>query len=186
MLRSMTNQTPVGHVFYKSTFDTETGVLIRATRPVKIPYQYQKAWVERFRSRGYSKEPFSPVPESIDVKITDKCNFGGEDGPCGEYCSPPGTSIRLVNGLTKPIEAIKSGDTVLSIDPETKTKHLGRVTETYSRDFSGYLIELVLDNGATLHVTREHPILTARGWIKAGDLKEEDEVVYDTEGWQHP
>lgn len=121
MLRTMRNAFR-DFEFYSSTFDTDTGVLVRQVEvpgktrkygwwesgtlltesipPVPVFYtggsyqwedDWHTAWAEAFGQsegdRGYihplrEKKAFSPVPETIDVKVTNWCN-----GPGGELCS---------------------------------------------------------------------------------------------------
>lgn len=88
MRRSMTN-TFEGKTFYKSTFDSKTGVLVREieARP-RGRSRYtdlrdwlfdasregvRKKWEEQF---GWRDVPFSPSPETVDISITDWCDFG--------------------------------------------------------------------------------------------------------------
>ena len=98
MLRSMKNSFE-GKVFYESTFDTETGVLTRVVeaKPPGRRYEYSDLleWLfpeknrtdkdeasaekreDRFRELfGQRRRPFSPVPETLDISITDWCNYG--------------------------------------------------------------------------------------------------------------
>lgn len=100
MKRQMINQFE-GFKFYESTFDMENGLL---TRVVEVPHKTQRwdfdglpgliakqlhpgehgdtyearnalkeRWGEKF---GYRREAFSPAPETLDISITDWCNFG--------------------------------------------------------------------------------------------------------------
>lgn len=45
------------------------------------------------------------------------------------------------------------------------------------RDYKGPLISIVTGNGRKLSVTPNHPVLTTRGWVLAGDLKEGDSLI---------
>lgn len=46
------------------------------------------------------------------------------------------------------------------------------------RDYIGHLVELSLGPKINLTVTPNHPILTNRGWVLAGDVVEGDKVLY--------
>jgi MoaA/NifB/PqqE/SkfB family radical SAM enzyme len=92
-LRSMKNEFR-GVVFYQSTFDPSTGTLVRSFAQPKTRRSYgdtmrselfrklggreydeglRKAWEAKF---GWREEAFSPSPETLDISITDWCDFG--------------------------------------------------------------------------------------------------------------
>jgi MoaA/NifB/PqqE/SkfB family radical SAM enzyme len=69
-----------GTTLYRSTFDENTGVIARVTYEGKdhydrIPHQIRDAYEKLYPRRFYGGI-FSPVPETVDVSITDKCHFG--------------------------------------------------------------------------------------------------------------
>lgn len=95
-----------------------------------------------------------------------------------DYCCPAGTLIRTSSGLV-PIEQIRDGDEIVAVDgshsdPRPVSAHVGHVFDREAEE----LIELQVD-GRTILLTPEHPVLTSRGWIEAGNLTEEDEVLCD-------
>lgn len=47
-----------------------------------------------------------------------------------------------------------------------------------ARRYKGDIVKIVLSNGVDLSVTPNHPILTEKGWVAAGELKESDNLVY--------
>lgn len=47
-----------------------------------------------------------------------------------------------------------------------------------ARHYSGKLAQLALANGVNLPVTPNHPVLTQRGWVAAGDVVEGDKLLY--------
>lgn len=51
-----------------------------------------------------------------------------------------------------------------------------------ARDYSGVLIELTFADGANLSVTPNHPILTKRGWVSAGELVKGDYLIQHSVG----
>ncbi len=86
-------------------------------------------------------------------------------------CLKPGTKIRCWNGY-KNIEEIAVGTSVWT--------HLGRcrkVSKIMSRDINEEIIKLHLENGVTIEITKEHPVLTKRGWVKSNDLILEDTLL---------
>lgn len=72
-----------GTVLYRSTFDEKTGTLIRVIEEgnernsyPRYSHEVDTAWDKRYKHRGSYQGVFSPVPETVDVSITDKCHFG--------------------------------------------------------------------------------------------------------------
>jgi hypothetical protein len=95
------------------------------------------------------------------------------------YCCPEGTLIRTPNGQV-PIEKMKDGDEIIAVDDSHSflrpvLAHVGHVFDRESEE----VIELEVD-GRTIQLTPEHPVLTkTRGWVEAGGLTEDDEVLCD-------
>lgn len=72
-----------GQTMYSSKFDPRTGVLVRSVFVPQRRHSYSSderfPWDQDddFRTRyGWRNEVWSPVPETVDVSITDRCNFG--------------------------------------------------------------------------------------------------------------
>ena len=80
------------------------------------------------------------------------------------------TQVTLENGETKRIDQIKVGEVVKTLEGNHKVLNWfdQGIKET---------IELEFDNGTKLVCTPDHKILTTIGWIEAGDLNEEHEIV---------
>ena len=90
-------------------------------------------------------------------------------------CFVAGTLVMAVAGMVV-IEKIKSGDKVISTDPETFETAEKRVLETYIREDSK-LIHLVI-NGEEIITTETHPFFVKnQGFIKAGELIVGDELL---------
>lgn len=70
-----------GNLVYHSVFDPKTGSLVRT---VDLPeggsrsWNHRPAWKKEFREMFPRRwdGAFSPVPETVDVSITDRCGFG--------------------------------------------------------------------------------------------------------------
>jgi MoaA/NifB/PqqE/SkfB family radical SAM enzyme len=80
IVRSM-NLTLAGHTLYRSTFDEKTGAIVRvAYEPDRqyggFPRGVEDEMDKRYKHRAYGGHGFSPVPETVDESITDKCHFG--------------------------------------------------------------------------------------------------------------
>ena len=87
-----------------------------------------------------------------------------------EGCFVAGTPVWMGNGTTKPIEQVKTGDSVLSKNEKTgeiapkKVSHVSVRADIWTR-------KLTFDNGAVLETTDEHPLYVGgRGFVKAKEV----------------
>ena len=92
------------------------------------------------------------------------------------YCVESGTLIATPKGQV-PVEQIRDGDLVLAYDSSSGRLVEAAVAGTASREVDEVLEIRVGDR--VLRVTEDHPLMTRRGWVRAGDLTEEDEVLCD-------
>lgn len=92
------------------------------------------------------------------------------------YCVPAGTLISTPQGQ-KPVEQIRDGDAVISFDSCVGQLVTAHVCGTASRQ-ADEVLEIDLGD-RVLRATPEHPVWTRRGWVKAGDLTPDDEVLCD-------
>lgn len=92
------------------------------------------------------------------------------------YCVATGTLIATPRGQV-PVEQIRDGDEVFAYDSS-----LGQLVVAVVFGTAERVVDEVLEiqvGDTVLRVTAEHPIMTRRGWVKAGDLAENDEVLCD-------
>ena len=90
-------------------------------------------------------------------------------------CFVAGTLVMAVAGMVA-IETIKSGDKVISTDPETMETSPKTVLETYIREVTT-LVHLTV-NGEEIVTTVDHPFYVKnQGFIKAGELIVGDELL---------
>ena len=90
-------------------------------------------------------------------------------------CFVAGTLVMAVVGMVA-IETIKSGDKVISTDPETMETSPKTVLETYIREVTT-LVHLTV-NGEEIVTTVDHPFYVKnQGFIKAGELIVGDELL---------
>lgn len=87
-------------------------------------------------------------------------------------CFPAGTRIRMADGSNKPIETVRLLDEVLTAEGRT-----GKVLHTMARPEARGLIHLKLWGHNFLRLTAEHPVLTTRGYVAAGQLSRDDWVA---------
>lgn len=104
------------------------------------------------------------VRHTRHVPVWDQGNLGS--------CFAPGTNVRMADGSERAIENVRLGEHVVTAEGNT-----GRVVRTMLRDEDGGLIRLSLWGHSHLRTTREHPVLTARGYVEARDLRIGDEVA---------
>jgi hypothetical protein len=121
------------------------------------------------RMRLRQNEPFGvpKTPEIEDVAINSKCLAN---------CFVAGSLVQTLNGL-KPIEQIKIGDEVISYGEEDHRFHARKVYSLFTNTFRGNLVNIELANNKIIRCTPNHRFLTKRGWIKAEDLLESDELI---------
>ncbi|WBB80432.1 polymorphic toxin-type HINT domain-containing protein [Micromonospora sp. WMMD882] len=93
-----------------------------------------------------------------------------DDVPWGGLCSFSGdTQVLMADGTTKPLSAIRLGDTVLATDPETGEQGPRPVTHLWIHEDT--LLTLIVD-GQPLDTTADHPLwnATRQQWQPAGTL----------------
>ncbi len=92
------------------------------------------------------------------------------------YCVAEGTLIATPRGQV-PVEQIRDGDDIFAYDSSSAQLVVAVVSEMASREVDEVL-EIQIED-IILHVTADHPLMTRRGWVQAGDLAEGDEVLCD-------
>lgn len=92
------------------------------------------------------------------------------------YCVERGTLIDTPKGRVS-VEQIQDGDPILAYDNSSGRLVEARAGRTASREVDEVLEIRV--GGRVLRVTEDHPLMTRRGWVRAGDLTEDDEVLCD-------
>lgn len=109
----------------------------------------------------------------IGVFLTYRCQMN-----CN-YCVSGDTQIMTPSGFT-PIKDIKVGDEVIGFEENTAPgKHrqmcITKVKQTFSRE----AVTLRIKTSSThIDITKEHPIVTERGWKKAGDVSTSNLIRY--------
>lgn len=95
------------------------------------------------------------IPE-FDIAIVDEC-------------FPAGTMVDTPSGA-KPIDSVRLGDIVYN------ACGVGQVMSTSVKK-ANCLVKVVLEDGTEIKCTANHPILTSKGWTKAGDLDVRQRVI---------
>jgi len=92
-------------------------------------------------------------------------------GP-GRGCFVPGSKVKMPDGFSAPIETIEIGDCVLDAYGDIRV-----VLNTMCYNINEEIVELEFEDGRKINCTKDHEILTKnRGWVKAIDINEEDDV----------
>lgn len=85
--------------------------------------------------------------------------------PCLMICCVDGeTNITMADGTTKKAKDVVVGDEVLSYNDETKQYEKTTIEETIN-PYREKILEITFEDGSTLKITDDHPLLSARGWI---------------------
>lgn len=141
---------------------------------------FRRSYIENSRNKPgvyayeWTLSPRHPKPDICDVHRN--ANYYGL-GP-GRYpadkipdrhpsCLPPGHMVETVAGKV-PIEQIQPGDLVRSHTGEFRK--VLRLSQTFWR---GEVVEATIGE-KRLVMTPEHPLLTARGWVRADELLKGD------------
>lgn len=93
-----------------------------------------------------------------------------------DECFVAGT---LVDGT--PIEQLREGDLVTAFDEQTRTFHKRKVVRTFKNPAPNLLMHIALGGRHYLTCTQGHPFWTKRGWVPAGQLEGNDEVLANDE-----
>lgn len=110
-----------------------------------------------------------------------------------DICFPGDEEVTMANGSTKMLKDVKSGDEVITINPETKQPTTVKVKQLTIHEAKNYaLTRLVLVSadvkedksgkqiklsGKVLQATPNHPMLTKQGNLKMGELGIGQEVL---------
>lgn len=81
--------------------------------------------------------------------------------PC---CVDAETEITMANGTTKKAKDVQIGDEVMSFNELTKTFEKTTIEATIT-PYRSRIVEITLEDGTTLKITDDHPMLSTRGWI---------------------
>ncbi len=87
-------------------------------------------------------------------------------------CFPAGTLVRMADGSQKKIEDVRPLDSVLTAEGNT-----GTVLQSMARMHTTGMIRVKAWGHSHLRATPEHPFLTRRGYVAAGELVPGDEIA---------
>jgi hypothetical protein len=189
----------LGTVIY---YTTETGKRYTAVMP---GYKADgKVWEKYFEDiHGIDKEEKFYVlklsyvlSKELGFQFYRSATTGGgkevsrEAGTYGnDICFPGDVEVTMAGGGSKPVCEVRAGDKVITVDPATHLAATVTVKELTVHAAKNYAITSLLLLSATernrditlisksLRATPNHPMVTARGDRRVGDLKEGDKVL---------
>ncbi|MBD0744859.1 hypothetical protein BG418_24745 [Streptomyces sp. CBMA152] len=89
---------------------------------------------------------------------------------CTRNSFPEHTRVLMADGSHRPISSLRSGDTVLSTDPDTGESRAERVSSTFKHD-TERLVDIAFADGGNLTSTAGHRVYVwDRGWTFASDV----------------
>src|SRR5450432_1454219 len=110
-----------------------------------------------------------------------------------DICFPGDVEVSMYDGSNKLLSEIKKGDRIITVDPTTHKATATEVTALVAHDEKNYAItrlvllsieEKHISTGTTiklsakeLNATPNHPVITATGQKKIGEVKECDEIL---------
>lgn len=103
--------------------------------------------------------------------------FGGNRFYPGEFRYPNGSVIHVV-GMDKPGKVMSAEyDIIYCFTGDTRIESPSPIEKGYKREYSGPLVTIRTARGNELTGTPNHPVLTDKGWIALGLLREGENVV---------
>ena len=126
--------------------------------------------------RENNLDTFEPdTIESMDIKITDRCDKG-----C-EFCLKSDAKLVRRRSDGTPISAnivdVCVGDTVLSYNTENGSTEYRKVLTKYDRKYSGEMFTIEDDSGNKITCTPNHKVYTSRGYVRADELELNDTLI---------
>ena len=110
-----------------------------------------------------------------------------------DICFPGDTKVQMWDGSKKAISDVRKGDRIITIDPATRRSTAAQVTAVMAHEAKNYAITRLVLLGAKempspggtmvylstreLNATPNHPVITAAGEKKMGEVKEGDEIM---------
>ncbi len=110
-----------------------------------------------------------------------------------DICFPGTVEVAMWDGTKKILRDIKEGDRIITVDPQTHLPTTTQVTALVAHEEKNYAITRLVLIGADetqtadgnevklfvkeLKATPNHPVFTAKGEKKAGEVKEGDEIL---------
>jgi len=91
-------------------------------------------------------------------------------------CVDASSEVTMHDGAKKAISNIQINEKVLCYD-QSKNSFIESTVDAVYDQGEKDCIELQFNNGKKLICTSDHPVMTNRGWVQAGELTDDDEIV---------
>ena len=92
-------------------------------------------------------------------------------------CLTGDTIVNTVNGDIKIKDLVGKKGNVYSYNLETNQKEVNEFFDVRMTNNNAEVLEIELDDKRVIKCTLDHPILTKRGWVEAGNLEIGDEII---------
>ena len=116
--------------------------------------------------------------QDLEIDINDF--FEGVVCVIGDECFSPDARVLTDKGYIE-IRHIEVGDVVINYSESDKQYKPDRVVDVYkniSKSAGERMYELEFDNGAIIKVTGNHRFHTNRGWVRADQITEHDDITH--------
>ena len=133
------------------------------------PFNSHKVLLWRQHLEACAKDEYL-IPVTVDIDLSNHCNMR-----C-EFCVEENEVVVKLYGKNIKIKDINVGDKLVGYDEINKKLDMTTVTEVFKRVTSD-ILQITLDDGKILKVTKEHPFFINNNWICAKDLNINDRVL---------
>lgn len=134
-------------------------------KPFALPLIPRSEWRDRIEQREKDGATLRGKMERATLDVLHQATTN--------FCFPKGTLIRMADGSQKPIESIKLLDQVLTAEGNTQY-----VMHTMVHHTTDPIVNVKIWGHSHLRCTKEHPILTKRGYVPASRLRVGDRVAF--------
>lgn len=127
-----------------------------------------------------SSECSNLIKEIHTYSWDEKAQAHGEDKPIKRFdhaCVAGDTLINTTEGYKKIEDMVGTEGYVNTIDPKTGEKCVKKYSSVLCTDECAKILEITMEDGTTLKITSNHPVLTSNGWKQAGELTLEDNII---------
>ncbi|MFQ5977525.1 MAG: DNA-directed RNA polymerase subunit B, partial [Candidatus Heimdallarchaeota archaeon] len=146
-----------------------------------------KAGVSQLLDRTNYISTYSHLRRVISPLIRSQAHFEARDLHAthwGKICATPDTNVLLGDGVSQTrlgdMEENFRSYSVVTVDDTTHNEISSNIV-AYQRisahEYGKRVLEIRTITGRTVRATEDHPFLTDRGWVEAGDLKLTDRVL---------
>lgn len=134
-----------------------------------------------YADRKNGRAPAYIIDEKLD-KVFRGTPVADVLGPTYGLCVPAGTPILdCTTGEYVPIEEFPIGHKTISFNEETNEWNNNEVSDVFHTGKHD-IVRITTRNHKVVEVADTHPLLTQRGWVRAGELLESDSLVMNDGG----